>query len=92
MSPRVWQNAVFNFDDVYQASSALFILANLENWSVILFNTMDIVGVGKQPQVNYSFTNAAYSLAYVFIWSYYFFRLVSESVYRLAFIHVLCVD
>ncbi|KAK3241741.1 mitochondrial thiamine pyrophosphate transporter [Cymbomonas tetramitiformis] len=57
---RLWQNPVYNFDSLPNAMLSLTVISTCNKWSEIMWNGMDINGIGKQPIED----NASYMAMY----------------------------
>eukprot|EP00466_Bigelowiella_natans_P014923 jgi/Bigna1/51621/estExt_Genewise1Plus.C_20062 len=52
-----------NFDNMYQAILSLFQVATLSGWNIVMYNSIDSVGVNQQPRRN---NQPAWGLFYIF--------------------------
>ncbi|GAQ86458.1 T-type voltage-gated Ca2+ channel [Klebsormidium nitens] len=52
LADRVWSNAHINFDNLWYAIVAIFVVVTLDDWPSLMFQAMDATGVGKQPRLN----------------------------------------
>jgi hypothetical protein len=50
----LWTAAVFNFDNIWNAWTTLAVVMTGSGWSDALYAASDTVGIGLQPQKNYS--------------------------------------
>ncbi|KAK9474675.1 Ion transport protein-domain-containing protein [Dipodascopsis tothii] len=63
-APRSYRNPSYSFDSFGDALSILYQIMSLEGWTNVLQSAQDVVGVGLNPQFNYSIINGVY--VYVF--------------------------
>ena len=50
----VWTSAVLNFDNIWNAWTTLAVIMTGSGWSDALYAASDTIGIGLQPQQNYS--------------------------------------
>eukprot|EP00003_Mantamonas_plastica_P025079 TRINITY_DN4832_c2_g1_i1.p1 TRINITY_DN4832_c2_g1~~TRINITY_DN4832_c2_g1_i1.p1 ORF type:complete len:652 (-),score=247.12 TRINITY_DN4832_c2_g1_i1:68-2023(-) len=72
---RRWVNAGSHFDDFLQSEMTLFEMASGEGWVDVLFNGVDVVGVGHAPMRNYSEINALYFVAFIIVGQFFVVNL-----------------
>ncbi|KAJ7564574.1 hypothetical protein O6H91_02G023500 [Diphasiastrum complanatum] len=76
LSPRVWDNPPFHFDDVGTAMLSLFVVSTFDNWvGNVLYPVMDISHRDEQPIRNFSPLNALYFVAFVSIGGFFILRM-----------------
>lgn len=72
--PRVWANARFSFDNIGSGFITLLEMTSLK-WIDKAFAAMDIVGKGKQPELDHATEYAAFFIMYVYIGALFVIRL-----------------
>ncbi|CAE8595941.1 unnamed protein product [Polarella glacialis] len=65
----------WSFDNIGFALLALFEVAAMENWTLVLFAAMDGVSVDEGPQYNYNPWVAIFFILYVFVMAFFVFNL-----------------
>ncbi|KAL7694309.1 putative voltage-dependent calcium channel, alpha-1 subunit [Plasmopara halstedii] len=74
LTPRVWQNARFSFDNIGAGFLTLLEMTSLK-WVDKAFAAMDIAGVGKQPVMDASAQAAIFFVLYIYVGSLFVIRL-----------------
>jgi hypothetical protein len=59
---RRWKNGYLNFDNLLNALVSLFVISTLDGYGQAMFDSLDITGIDKQPEMN---ANPAAFLFYV---------------------------
>ena len=84
----VWRKAKFNFDSFPEAFLTIFIVASGDNWQDIMFETMDVVGVDKQPVYDNAKWAAVYFLVSILfamlLWSNLFVSTLVDNFTRVS--------
>jgi len=84
----VWRKAKFNFDSFPEAFLTIFIVASGDNWQDIMFETMDVVGVDKQPVYDNSKWASVYFLVSILfamlLWSNLFVSTLVDNFTRVS--------
>jgi len=66
----LWGNATLNFDNVFYAMFRVFFVSMLDGWVAMMFESMDAVGVDKQPVKNHSWYMAFFHVIVVLFLNY----------------------
>jgi len=67
-SPRQWQNAPINFDNVSNGMLSLFEIASMELWLDVMYNAMDVPSeIGLQPVQDEAWYFAIYFVIFIII-------------------------
>ena len=74
-TPRVWSTGYHNFNDIGHALRSLFEVVAGKSWIHVMFATMDITGVDRQPIVNERARNALFFVLFIFISSFYMLKI-----------------
>ena len=77
---RKWINPPMNFDNTGQALLTLFEVASLEMWSIVMYNAMDSVALGKQPQRNNNQYAALFFVVFILFGSFLVMNLFVGAV------------
>ena len=75
VTPRVWQNPPYNFDNIFNAIRTLFEVVALRGWLGPLHSAIDAVGIDQQPIYNNSPGAAIYFVFYIFIGANFFLKI-----------------
>eukprot|EP00466_Bigelowiella_natans_P004329 jgi/Bigna1/69667/fgenesh1_pg.9_\ len=70
-----WKNADFNFDNMYEAFLTLFRVATTSNWNVIMYASIDAVGVEMQPSRNHAPAWGLFYIIFIFLSSMFAMNL-----------------
>jgi len=62
-----WSNQPYNYDNMYEALLTLFRVSTLSSWNVIMYNSIDTVGIDQQPRVNNSPAWGILYIVFIFI-------------------------
>lgn len=66
-----WSNPPYNFDNVFQAFKALFIVSTLEGWIDVMHAGMDCAGEGNAPIRDNQFNNFLFFWMFVILGAYF---------------------
>ena len=84
--PRVWSKYGQTFDNIGYGLATLFEVTSMNSWSVVMYNSVDIVGEDMQPFPGHSPVNSLYFIAFVFLSSMFvlqmFVAVIVDSFYH----------
>merc|ERR1711871_1791676 len=67
----LWDNPPYNFDNVFQAFKALFIVSTLEGWIDVMHAGMDCAGEGNAPITDNQYNNFLFFWMFVILGAYF---------------------
>jgi voltage-gated sodium channel type XI alpha len=79
---RLVLNANSNFDNVFQAMMALFIMSSLEGWPELMYDACDAAGVGRQPRLNNNEHAAWFFVCFMVLGSFFFLNLFVLTIFQ----------
>jgi hypothetical protein len=79
-TPRVWANAPINFDNLWYAIVAIFVVVTLDDWPTLMYNAMDAVGVGVQPRLNNQIWASLYFIFLILMGAIFWANLLAGVV------------
>ncbi|EGR27121.1 hypothetical protein IMG5_201460 [Ichthyophthirius multifiliis] len=62
-----WVPNLYNYDNIFEAMSTLFMVMTTECWQPLMFDAYDSVGIGFQPQIQMNSFYAIFYLLFFFI-------------------------
>lgn len=75
-------DAAPNFDNVLEAFQTIFIMTSGESWPSFMFQSMDIVDAGRQPERGASAWNAFYFIAFVIVSVFFLLNLFISVIFE----------
>lgn len=80
LADRVWSNAHVNFDNLWYAIVAIFVVVTLDDWPSLMFQAMDATGVGKQPRLNHQIWASIYFIFLLLMGAVFWANLLAGVV------------
>ncbi len=77
-----WKTKNFNFDSVPTAMFTLFVVASIENWPAIMFDTINSFDVDHGPVFMSNILNGYFFVAYLLIGSFLFLNLFVGVIFK----------
>lgn len=75
LSPRVWSNPPYSFDNIFTSLRTLLEVVSLKAWMPVMRSGMDVTEYNKQPSINNSAINALFFLVFVFAGAFFMLKL-----------------
>jgi hypothetical protein len=72
----VWSRFYTNFDDIIQAMKSLFILAEQESWTSIMYSAIDTTNPDQGPQFQNHMAYGYFFIVFIFVGSMFFMNFL----------------
>jgi len=77
----IWDTHVYNFDNIFNAMLALFVVSSLESWPMVMYCAMDITEPYTNPEKEASMLSAVYFIIFIIFSTFFLISLLVGVVF-----------